>query len=389
MYDVMDAPLAPGTLLHDRYHLVGVAAKGPFGQTYLVRDRKRQNQLCVVKEFIPIEKNPAVLQGLWQQFQMAAADFYALQEAQLPRFQVMILHRQRFYWVREYIEGKSYGVLLAERKSIGQTFSEAEVQHLLEQVLPVLGYLHRRGVIHRNLSLENLILRQRDQLPVLINFGWVKEQVVRLQLQAVKPHRAIATWGYAPPEQFYAGKVSAQSDLYALAVVAIVLLTGKAPEELYDQAAQVFDWETWALVHPKFGRILRRMLNPHPQKRFASATQVLQALQEAYSSSALVPEHRIVNRPIAAPRPLRPKRSVKLPLQGSFILAIGLAFITAMLTWTVVSSLLVAPRSTDQPQTATPTPSATLPPPSPPEATPLPPPAVPQPIPVPTPPPPP
>lgn len=386
----MDAPLAPGTLLHDRYHLVGVAAKGLFGQTYLARDRKRHNQLCVLKEFIPVEQNPATLQGRWQHFQMATSDLYALQHAQLPRFQVMILHRGRFYWVREYIEGKSYSTLLDERRTIGQTFSEAEVRQLLEQVLPVLTYLHRRGVIHRNLCLESLILRQRDQLPVLIDFGWVKELAVRLQLHTVKSKLAIATWGYAPPEQFYAGKVSPHSDLYALAVVAIVLLTGKPPEELYDEAAQVFDWEQWAIVHPKFGRILRRMLHSNPQKRFASATQVMQALQEVYSSSIRVSDRRIVDRSIAAPRPPDPpKRSVKPPFSVAIVLAVSLALLTAALAWQLVSSLLVAPRSTDQPQTVTPTPSATLPTPSEPETTPLPPTASPQPIPVPTPPPPP
>src|SRR5579883_455440 len=228
----MQAPIAPGTLLHDRYRLIGVAGQGKFGQTYLARDQKRLNELCVLKEFTPVNQDAAAVEALRQRFHQAVSELYELQHPQLPRLRVMIAQEQRLYWGRDYIEGKSYGVLLDERKAQGQGFAEAEVIQFLLKVLPVLTYLHNRDVVHRNISLHTLIWRQQDQLPVLINFGLVQELVVRLQLHPVDRREALGQWGYAPPEQFN-GKVDATSDLYALAVVAIALLAGDGPEALY------------------------------------------------------------------------------------------------------------------------------------------------------------
>jgi len=53
----------------------------------------------------------------------------------------------------------------------GLRFSEAEVIQMLLQILPVLEYIHSMGVIHRDISPDNLILRSSDHLPVLIDFG--------------------------------------------------------------------------------------------------------------------------------------------------------------------------------------------------------------------------
>jgi serine/threonine-protein kinase len=150
---------------------------------------------------------------------------------------------------------------------------------LMLQLLPVLSYLHSRGVIHGNISPDSLILRQQDQLPILINYGLVRDLVARLQLHPVSPEDARGRWGYTPPEKVNGGKGYPSSDLYALAVTAIVLLTGKTAEELYNESSQSFEWGQGGMVNPKFARILRQMLEPRPQKRFASADQVFQALE--------------------------------------------------------------------------------------------------------------
>ncbi len=186
----MLAPLASGTLLDNRYRIVGVARQGKYGQTYLARDQKQFNELCVLKEFVPSQQDPTIMATLLQLFHQEASTLYGLRHPQLPRPRAMIVEGQRFYWVREYVEGKSYGVLLNDRKAKGQAFSEDEVLRLLAQVLPVLSYLHSRGVIHGNITPDSLILRQQDQLPILINFGLVRDLVARLQLHPVSPEDA-------------------------------------------------------------------------------------------------------------------------------------------------------------------------------------------------------
>jgi serine/threonine protein kinase len=285
----MLAPLASGTLLDNRYRVVGVARRGKYGQTYLARDQKQFNELCVLKEFVPSQQDPAIAATLLQLFHQEASTIYGLRHPQLPRPRAMLVEGQRFYWVREYIEGKSYGVLLNDRKAKGQVFSETEVMQLMLQLLPVLSYLHSRGVIHGNISPDSLILRQQDQLPILINYGLVRDLVARLQLHPVSPEDARGRWGYTPPEKANGGKGYPSSDLYALAVTAIVLLTGKTAEELYNASSQSFEWGQGGMINPKFARILRQMLESRPQKRFASADQVLQALEPIVGASVQPP----------------------------------------------------------------------------------------------------
>jgi serine/threonine protein kinase len=75
------------------------------------------------------------------------------------------------------------------------------------------------------------------------------------------------------------GRAYPNSDLYALAVTAIVLLTGREPQELLDDKTMLWHWQRWATVTPGFAQILQRMLSYVPSDRFQSATEVLQALQ--------------------------------------------------------------------------------------------------------------
>ncbi|MGA7935342.1 MAG: protein kinase [Kovacikia sp.] len=297
----MIAPLASGTLLDNRYRVVGVARRGKYGQTYLARDQKQFNELCVLKEFVPSQQDPAIAATLLQLFHQEASSLYGLRHPQLPRPRAMIVEDQRFYWVREYVEGKSYGVLLNDRKAKGQAFSETEVMRLMSQLLPVLSYLHSRGVIHGNISPDSIISRQQDQLPILINYGLVRDLVARLQLHPISPEDARGRWGYTPPEKLNNEKGYPSSDLYALAVTAIVLLTGKTPEDLYNHKSQSFEWGQGGMVNPKFARILRQMLDARPQKRFASADQVLQALEPVAEVPDQSAATQTASDPIASP----------------------------------------------------------------------------------------
>jgi serine/threonine-protein kinase len=341
----MQVPTAPGTLIQNRYRLVGAAGQGQFGQTYLARDLTRFNELCVLKEFTPVQPDPATLEALRQQFNQRAAALFALQHPQLPHLRPMLAQEQRLYWVREYIEGKSYGVLLDDRKTSGQTFSELEVMQLLLQVLPVVTYLHDRGIVHRNLSPDTIILRQKDQIPVLINIGLVFDLVARLQLHPVAATTLPKGFRYAPPEQRQLGRIYANSDLYALGMTAVVLLTGKEPEELYDERSQVCHWEHLVKLQPKFTQLLRQMLHPNPQKRFASAKQVIQVLEPLARatphSQPTPPTQEKSPAEIPPPTHLHPVKRRKRNKQhatnrdalASIAMALGLLLLVAVGAW--------------------------------------------------------
>ena len=172
--------------------------------------------------------------------------------------------------------------------STDNKYSEAEVKQLLTQVLPILEYIHSMGVIHRDISPDNLILRNHDELPVLIDFGCIKEVeiITQSQLRKIVPHAcisligtALGKTGYAPPEQIERGIVYAHSDLYALAATIVVLLTGREPQQLIDLDGYRWHWEEVSLS-PKLEWILNTMLSPNPSDRFGSAAEVSKTLQD-------------------------------------------------------------------------------------------------------------
>ncbi len=226
-------------------------------------------------------------------FEREAGVLYRLQHSQIPQFRQLFSYEGEnegcLFLVQDYVEGITYHDLLNQRLKKGNCFSEAEVKQLLTQVLPILEYIHSMGVIHRDISPDNLILRNRDELPVLIDFGCIKEVEIKTQseLREVTSDRsipliatALGKVGYSPPEQVEQGIVYAHSDLYALAATAVVLLTGKEPQQLIDPHDYRWHWRSLVTLSPKLEWILSTMLSPHPSDRFGSAAEVSKTLQD-------------------------------------------------------------------------------------------------------------
>lgn len=282
--------IQPGMTLSDRYIVVRQLGQGGFGKTYLAEDINRFRELCVLKEFSPQVQTEYVLQKSEELFEREASVLYKLQHPQIPRFRELLRlsidGKEYLFLVQDYVEGENYRSLLDNRLKQGIKFSEIEVKQLLQQILPVLNYIHSLGVIHRDISPDNLILRKFDQLPVLIDFGGVKQVVATVASQYYAPGSPPATpiptllgkIGYAPAEQMQTGSVEPHSDLYALAATVLVLLTGKQPAELIDNYNLQWQWRNFVNVSPEFGVVLDKMLSAIPGERYQSANQVLQAL---------------------------------------------------------------------------------------------------------------
>ena len=231
----MQPPISLGTILNNRYRIVRVLGQGGFGRTYLAEDRGRFNELCALKELIPNLDSDYVLEKSQQLFQREANTLYQIQHPQIPQFRATFEENGRLFLVQDYVEGKTFRELLDDRLAQGQTFSEVEVRQLLQQLLPVLEYLHSKGIIHRDLTPDNIIRHEGDGMPVLIDFGVVKELATRFQVpEGTKAATTVGKLGYAPSEQIQMGRAYPSSDLYALGVTAVVLLTGKDPSDLFD-----------------------------------------------------------------------------------------------------------------------------------------------------------
>lgn len=180
--------------------------------------------------------------------------------------------------------------------AIGQRFSEAEIVELLWQLLVVLSYLHSLGIIHRDISPDNIICRASDGLPILIDLGGVVEipvevgQTVSSSSPSVpfSSKTRLGKVGYSPDEQMRSGIVAPDSDLYALAVTALVLMTGKQPQDLIDSDTLHWIWQQELSLSPRVSFMLNRMLAPNPSDRFHSADQVLEYLLATTSDLSVV-----------------------------------------------------------------------------------------------------
>ncbi|MGB8700989.1 MAG: serine/threonine-protein kinase [Thermosynechococcaceae cyanobacterium] len=282
----MSLSLSAQTVLQRRYRLLQLLAEGSFARTYLAEDQGRFGERCVVKEFCANTNDGTVFDKAKALFQREAQTLYQLQHPQVPQFRGFfaeeVAGQHRLFLVQDYVEGETYRSLLQQRSQTNQLFAEPEIRLLLAQLLPILDYIHGQGIIHRDLSPDNLMLRTADQLPVLIDFGVVKTVVTELQqTQAIPAGTVVGKFGYSPIEQLQSGRAYPSSDLYALAVCCLVLLTGLEPAQLFDDAAAVWQWRSHTTVSDGFAAILDKMLSHKPSDRYATADEVLQALHRA------------------------------------------------------------------------------------------------------------
>ena len=130
----MQPPIAIGTLLQNRYRLVNILGQGGFGRTYLVEDLGRFQERCALKELIPVQSGPYVLEKSKELFQREAAILYQIGHPQIPQFRAIFEENQRLFLVQDYVEGMTYRELLLDRTSNGRTFTEAEVLEILEAI---------------------------------------------------------------------------------------------------------------------------------------------------------------------------------------------------------------------------------------------------------------
>jgi serine/threonine-protein kinase len=292
-------------ILLNRYRVLRELADGKFGKTFLAEDTQLPSgKQCVVKQFKPIARNPQIYQIVRERFQREAAILETLGDnnSQIPRLYAYFAEAGEFYLVQEWFQGQT----LSDRIQQVGLCSEREVKEILSSILPVLQYIHSQGVIHRDLQPDNIILRSRDSKPVLIDFGMVKE-IMGMTVTAsgrAKSSLVVGTPGFIPSEQA-AGKPLFASDLYALGLTAIYLLTGKMPPEFetHPLTGEIL-WRPHAFnLSPSFAAFLDKTIHQSARDRYMNAPAMLTALQQLdrhTASATAIPPQPESPPPVAA-----------------------------------------------------------------------------------------
>jgi serine/threonine-protein kinase len=268
-------------LLNNRYQVISTLGSGGFGETFLAQDTNMPSQrLCVVKKLKPVENNPQIYQIVQERFQREAAILEKLGSGsdQIPSLYAYFYNEGEFYLVQEWIEGDT---LTANLKQHG-LFTDRDIEDLLIKILPVLDYVHSQHIVHRDIKPDNIIIRYRDNKPVLIDFGAVRESMTTVLSSQGHPTSSIVigTPGFMSSEQA-AGRPIYSSDLYSLGLTAIYLLTGIKPQDLETnpQTGEI-NWRHLAShINPILAGVIDQAIAYHPKERFASARDMLAALQ--------------------------------------------------------------------------------------------------------------
>lgn len=288
--------------ISDRYSIIRTLGSGGFGETFLAEDlHVPSKRRCVIKRLKPVTGNPQVHQIVQERFGREAAILEMLgdRHAQIPRLYAYFESEGEFYLVQEWIEGITLSAWVQREGKL----AVETVGQLLADLLPVLSFVHEQRIIHRDIKPENIIVRQSDRLPVLIDFGAVKEAIsTQIDSQGGTHSIVIGTPGYMAPEQGVGRPVYA-SDLYSLGLTAIFLLSGKNPQELAsDPATGEIFWYPDALNVPKdLAAVLNRAVQSHPRERFPTAASMLSALGTTPSTTPLSPPQRETPPPEPTP----------------------------------------------------------------------------------------
>ncbi|MEC4803938.1 MAG: serine/threonine-protein kinase [Jaaginema sp. PMC 1079.18] len=264
-------------LFRDRYLILRMIGRGGFGATFLARDIQLPGQpLCAIKLLCPRIGEMNALETARRRFRREAKTLGALgSHSQIPQLLDYFTLGEDFYLVQEYVRGMTLARLV---RRYGPQ-SELVAVRFLREMLVLLQYVHSTGVIHRDVKPQNIIRCQDDNRLVLIDFGAVKEQLVEslgFSSKNLTTH-FVGTVGFAPPEQYSLRPVFA-SDIYALGVTTLYVLTGKAPLEFQGDRSGVLNWQDKVKVSKPLAKILERMLQPSLQERYQLVLPILKAI---------------------------------------------------------------------------------------------------------------
>ncbi len=216
-------PLSAGQNLQDgKLKILMLIACGGMSSVYLAS--RFDGSRVVVKEMrVPVDSEPGLADRVHEMFSREANMLARLDHPSIVHVLDYFVESGRDYLVLEYVPG----LTLRQHVKMGGPFSQVESVKIALALFPILAYLHGQEppVLHRDLTPDNLILRDPGRELMLVDFGAANEFVGNLT------GTLIGKQCYIPPEQFR-GRAEPASDVYAAAATLFYLLTGQDPEPI-------------------------------------------------------------------------------------------------------------------------------------------------------------
>lgn len=284
-YDNKTGKLAPQSLLHQRYLIVGQAGRGGMSAVYEAVDTQFGNHRVAIKEMSQGKLNDYELTEATTRFQQEAELLGSLHHPNLPTIYDGFSEDGRSYLVMEYIDGKTLLQMLKD--SGGRPLPVAHVLDYAIQLCNILMYLHSQNppIIFRDLKPTNVMVKGNGHV-MLIDFG-----IARLFKEGQAQDTVfLGSPGYASPEQHGTSQTNPRSDLYSLGATLHCCLTGRDPFH----AADRFAFPPVQLMNPsvpvELDQLIQRMVSLDEEQRPNSALEVRQELlkiKQKYSAGSI------------------------------------------------------------------------------------------------------
>jgi len=269
--------LQPGRVLGNRYEIIQLLGEGGMGAVYKARDRE-VDRFVALKVIRPeYAANAHILQRFKQELILArqvthrnVIRIYDLGEADGIKFITM-----------EYIEGRDLKSIICESGKL----EPKKAAEIIEQVCHALEVAHMESVIHRDLKPQNIMVDNQGKISVM-DFG-IARTMEAAGGGMTQTGALVGTPEYMSPEQAKGEKVDGRTDLFSLGIIFYELLTGDTPYEAETTMGQLYQ-RTKEIPPPPIEKdpsiprplnnIVVRCLQIDKEKRYASATEILQDL---------------------------------------------------------------------------------------------------------------
>lgn len=344
--------LKPGVILKERYKIEEVIGAGGFGITYRAWDPLLQSYVAI-KEYYPsgiatrsADSSKVCVPVGQEQREYHRGRIRFLKEAQdVARFQSepnivsiydYLEENDTAYMVMEYLHGCTLKQYIREH---GGRLDTDHILHICLSVLDALAVVHKAGMIHRDISPENIFICE-DLTVKLIDFGAAKQ----VYLDGEQTMSVVLKPGYAPPEQYAKkDKQGPWTDIYALGATLYFAATGEKPEESFGRVLED-TIKPVCEVNPEIPRAMSQVIMRAMSVKIEDRYQTVEAMREALLTGE---GQNAQMEPYVIPASRISKRD--LPKKRGFL--IGVAFCIVIML--VVTGIWMAGRVAKKVGTAT------------------------------------
>ncbi len=346
--------LKPGTkLMHGQYTIESFLNAGGFGITYLAKDSL--DRKVVIKECFPgafCRRSRYVVQARSRAHQNELKSIVRLfvQEARslakLNHPNIVGVHQvfednETAYMALDFVTGRD---LLDTIEDPNHGLNATQIKSILKEVLGAVGFIHDQGILHRDISPDNILIN-KDFHPVLIDFGAAREEATK-QSRVLSALRVVKD-GYSPQEFYIAGsEQSPSSDLYALGASFYHLINGDVPPNSQARLAAIASGEPdpyeplvgrFDEYEPSFLTAIDKALAVLPKDRVQSAKEWIEIMEGGQSNvtplkvgatAAVEPQKAATKAPAAAAAAKKSNMPILLGSAAAVALLVGVGVMT-------------------------------------------------------------